>query len=512
MSHIPANNSIESLEQRRLLSVTPVPANEMVMIDNDAQALILVDITGNKTDVHPPGGVLVNPQMPVLSPDRTRIALVTQEGPDSTSAEIIILNADGSGSAQLTNNATGDLQPHFSPDGSKIVFTAQRDGNDEIYEMNADGTNPVRLTNDSHDDESPSFSPDGSTIIFDSNRSGDYHVYRMDAGTGANVKQLTSGTGFDDVQATYNSDGDQIAFISSRGGHKDVWVMNPDGTNPVQYTNFAADTLDLSHPAWAPDGSRIAVEEDGADTSNVVTITTHMPELADEQLIDLASFPSWASAPAFAGVFDAILTINGTSAADSIAIAPASRQTVGNTTVTLNGKSESFNNDDFISTQVFCGAGNDILDASSSATPVYASGDAGDDELIGSPQNDTLTAGAGRNTLFGGDGDDRLNGSGGRDFLYGEAGNDRIYGNGGNDYILGGDNTDRIWGGDGDDLITGGNGNDKLYGQNGNDLLLGQDGNDLLNGSPGADTLNGGKGTDVGNAAPGTLLIQIESF
>jgi len=509
MSTVPTRSSppIEHLELRRLLAVTPVPANQLVMIDDNKDQVVLVDTSGNKTPVEPPGVKFTIPQFPVLSPDRTKIALVNNSNPnDSSGADIFIMNADGSGFQQLTNNNFADIQPHFSPDGSKIVFTSDRDGNEEIYEMNADGTGVTRLTNNSADDESPSFSPDGSTIIFDSHRSGDYHIYRMDAGTGANVQPLTTGGGFDDIQPAYSADGDQIAFISTRGGKNDLWIMNADGSNPFQ-DSFLDSTDDaFSHPTWSPDGNEIALEEDGTDSSSVVTLFTDEVGSGPEQLLDGAAFPSWASAPAFAGVAFHVLTVHGTAAADSISIG----QDLNTLTVTENGQTESFSPDQIRSIQVFCGAGNDLLDASQLQFPMYASGDAGDDELIGGFNNDTLTGGSGRNTLFGGDGDDRLNGSNGRDFLYGENGNDRCYGNGGNDYIVGGAGVDRMWGGDGDDLISGNSGNDKMFGEAGNDQLLGGDGNDIVYGGPGVDTLNGGKGTDASDADGSDVLIQIE--
>ncbi|MFZ3085436.1 MAG: hypothetical protein WA097_02185, partial [Candidatus Hydromicrobium sp.] len=57
--------------------------------------------------------------------------------------EIYIMNADGSGQVNLTNNPAGDSTPSFSPDGSKIAFESARDGNFEIYTMNVDGSEQV---------------------------------------------------------------------------------------------------------------------------------------------------------------------------------------------------------------------------------------------------------------------------------------------------------------------------------------------------------------------------------
>jgi len=87
--------------------------------------------------------------------------------------------ADGTDQVRLTNNQTNDWVPVWSPDGSKIVFTSQRDNNFEIYVMNADGSNQTRMTDNAARDMEPSWSPDGSLIIFNSNRSGNHEIYIM---------------------------------------------------------------------------------------------------------------------------------------------------------------------------------------------------------------------------------------------------------------------------------------------------------------------------------------------
>ncbi len=70
----------------------------------------------------------------------------------------IFLNADGTGQVNLTNNPASDGLPTWSPDGSRIAFVSDRDGNDEIYVMNADGTGPVNLINNPTSDGTPAWS------------------------------------------------------------------------------------------------------------------------------------------------------------------------------------------------------------------------------------------------------------------------------------------------------------------------------------------------------------------
>ncbi len=81
--------------------------------------------------------------------------------------------------------------PNWSPDGTEIAFTSNRDGNDEIYVMNADGSNQTRLTYNDAYDGMPAWSPDGTRIAFESRRdSNGSAIYVMNA-DGSNQTQLT---------------------------------------------------------------------------------------------------------------------------------------------------------------------------------------------------------------------------------------------------------------------------------------------------------------------------------
>jgi Tol biopolymer transport system component len=53
----------------------------------------------------------------------------------------------------------GKWNPSWSPDGRRIAFASDRDGNREIYVMNADGSGQINLTNNPADDWGSSWSP-----------------------------------------------------------------------------------------------------------------------------------------------------------------------------------------------------------------------------------------------------------------------------------------------------------------------------------------------------------------
>src|SRR4030095_3555963 len=91
---------------------------------------------------------------------------------------------------RVTNNSANNSQPAWSPDGSKLLFETDRDGNLEIYVMSVDGE-LLQLTDDPADDVSPDWSPDGSKIAFQSNRGGKQHIYKENA-DGTSLIQLTN--------------------------------------------------------------------------------------------------------------------------------------------------------------------------------------------------------------------------------------------------------------------------------------------------------------------------------
>ena len=164
---------------------------------------------------------------PAWSPDGRRIAFESErDGND----EIYVMNADGSGVARLTVNDAIDGSPAWSPDGQRIAFDSTRDGNPELYVMNADGSGVTRLTFNNARDWSPAWSPDGRRIAFDSNHDGNLEIYVMNA-DGSGVTRHTHNQTHDGTPA-WSPDGRHIAFHSNRDGRMDIYVMNAAGEPP----------------------------------------------------------------------------------------------------------------------------------------------------------------------------------------------------------------------------------------------------------------------------------------
>ena len=110
-------------------------------------------------------------------------------------------------------------------------------------------------------DTHPAWSPDGERLAFASNRDGDYEIYVLHLETG-DLLQLTDDDGADS-HPTWSPDGGRIAFHSNRAGTWEIFVMNADGSAPVQLTN---PPVSKSSPAWSPDGAFIAYHGASDDT------------------------------------------------------------------------------------------------------------------------------------------------------------------------------------------------------------------------------------------------------
>ena len=84
--------------------------------------------------------------------------------------DIWIANEDGAQVQRLTDNKARDVYPRFSPDGSMIAFSSNREGNDDVYVVPAAGGEPLQLTFHSANDTVQGWTSDGKRILFSSGR------------------------------------------------------------------------------------------------------------------------------------------------------------------------------------------------------------------------------------------------------------------------------------------------------------------------------------------------------
>lgn len=211
--------------------------------------------------------------LPRWSPDGSKIVFSGEVFNDQGIAEteIFLVNADGSGLVQLTGDAhagegtgmaAGEAHSHkvswnsvptWSPDGSKILFSSNRDGNPAtplLYVMNPDGSGQQKfgLFFDV-DGSEPDWSPVNNKITFVRGTAAKRDIWVMDGNSTfplLGAKKLTDNID-NNSHPVWSPDGRQIAFVSDKYGNDDIFVMNADGSNVRQLTT---EKVYDNYPAW----------------------------------------------------------------------------------------------------------------------------------------------------------------------------------------------------------------------------------------------------------------------
>src|SRR5579859_5485959 len=233
-------------------------------------ATVLVVLVGVSFSAPASGQSIATPTMSITNPGPSHIAFTSKR--DGT-AQIYVMNADGTAQTNLSENKFNDSDPTWSPDGSQIAFDSDRDGNSEICIMNADGSDQHCLTNQATADKkpnpalprdfSPSWAPDGQHIAFVSTRTRNQDIWVVNS-DGSNPLDITQSTA-NNYDPAWSPDLHSIAFTSERDGNPEVCVMDVSGFNQRCLTNERTPNKKLdragpadNHPAWSPDSQKIA--------------------------------------------------------------------------------------------------------------------------------------------------------------------------------------------------------------------------------------------------------------
>lgn len=144
---------------------------------------------------------------------------------------------------------------------SKIVFHTDRDGNSDVYIMNEDGTGQTNLTNNSAVDEYPVLC--GNKIVFTSNRGGSDDVWRMgvDGSNPTNLTPNTSGSADHEPHCGSTAQlSNTVVFRSDRDGNDEIYSVKTDGTDlkRLTYHSYADE-----NPQWCGNEIMFIRDEEG---------------------------------------------------------------------------------------------------------------------------------------------------------------------------------------------------------------------------------------------------------
>ena len=207
------------------------------------------------------------------SPDGTRIVFRSTRGGQP---DLWVLATGESDVQRVTDDAFGEYDPTWTPDGRGIIASVAL-GHQHLFAIPTAGGPAVPLTSGdwdvgstepgSYDLRVADLSRDGSRIAFTGNRNGDDDIWVLPSAGGA--PRLVSGAPGSDGEPAWSPDGTHIAFTSVRSGNRDIWIAAADGADsagPRRLTDWPSAEFNAE---WSPDGRTIAFlssrESPGAD-------------------------------------------------------------------------------------------------------------------------------------------------------------------------------------------------------------------------------------------------------
>ncbi len=212
-------------------------------------------------------GAADNPPLLLQSPSISATQLVFAYG-----GQIWIAPRDGGEAHRLVTGTDRLSGPVFSPDGTKVAYTGDYDGNRDVYVVPAAGGEPVRLTYHPGDDVALGWTPDGSRVAFRSSRdsySDPEQMYTIPA-TGGFPTQVPLPRV---QQASYSPDGTHLAYQPNlqwqpawkgyRGGqYRTVWIANLADSSIVKVPQ--KDGSNDGNPMWVGDSVYFLSDRDGS--------------------------------------------------------------------------------------------------------------------------------------------------------------------------------------------------------------------------------------------------------
>jgi Tol biopolymer transport system component/predicted Ser/Thr protein kinase len=284
---------------------------------------------------------------PAWSPDSKRLVIATEDILNTPTlrygtSELWVISI-ASGEQRLLYKGDA-VQPQWSPNGLRIVYWAQNNGQRDIWTIRADGSDPVPLTMDPALDWNPVWSPDGSFVYFSSDRGGNMNLWRVrvdekegkprgqpdpvTTGVSAAAEHLSFSrdgrrmvyasdatssnimkVGFDPLkkvvegQATaitegsisrfspeLSPDGQWLVFEQQTATQRDIVISRPDGASQRNLTN---DRFNDRVPRWSPDGKWIAFHSNRTGDYRIWLI--HPDGSGARQITTSESFtPTWS--------------------------------------------------------------------------------------------------------------------------------------------------------------------------------------------------------------------------
>ncbi len=180
-------------------------------------------------------------------------------------SQVYVVSVQGGQPRKVTDQAPSYWHG-WSPDGSTLVYCAEREGNYDVWAIGANGGAERRLTTDPGLDDGPEFSPDGAWVYFNSTRSGRMKIWRMRP-DGSGQEQVS----FDDCNdwfAHLSPDGSRMVYVSypstvpaakhPRNQRVMIRLQETASGKVSVLAHLYGGQGTMNVPAWSPDGRSVA--------------------------------------------------------------------------------------------------------------------------------------------------------------------------------------------------------------------------------------------------------------
>ena len=228
--------------------------------------LVWFDRTGKRIAALAPPAEYSNPS---LSPDGTRVAVGVLD-PQTMTRDLWVFDVTRGTASRVTFDASDDLNPAWSPDGTRLVFTSDRKGQRDIYQKSVSGIGSDELVFESPEQKSVNdWSADGRYLLYDSGALAGATAVSISALPlfgDRRPSPLVRGT-FSVMAPRLSPDGQWIAYGSTESGRPEVYVQPfPELTGKWQISGKGG-----TEPYWRGDGEELFYIEN--DTIMAVSVT-----------------------------------------------------------------------------------------------------------------------------------------------------------------------------------------------------------------------------------------------
>lgn len=150
--------------------------------------------------------------------------------------DLYTLPVAGGQASRITSGQGYDMQPRYSPDGSRLVFISDRNGSENVWIADADGTHPRALTEGERESTmSPVWTPDGDYVVV--TKGSDLWIFHVDGGSGLQISGLGQERPPAHMGAAFSPD-PRYLWVNVRGGVEDGFDV---GTHEPWEVELAAD-------------------------------------------------------------------------------------------------------------------------------------------------------------------------------------------------------------------------------------------------------------------------------